>query len=203
MQQARILIADDDAMVRLDLRSMLEAAGHCVVAEADNGKSACVLARKLRPDVVLLDVMMPGGNGIEAAEAIGKERLAAVVMLTAYSDVPIVEKANKAGVLGYLVKPFRQQALEPAIAVAMSRYRELLALEGALDSAHDSIEASRLVGRAKRVLMERFGVNEQEAHRRMSAQALNTGRPLRDIAEAILLTAETAAPVETRPRRGS
>ena len=200
MQQARILIADDDAMLRLDLKTMLENMGHCVVGDADNGETACYLARSLRPDLIILDVMMPKMNGLEAAEAISQERLGAIMLLTAYSDVPMIEQANRAGVLAYLVKPFRQQELQPAIEIAITRYREMLALEGALDTAQEQMESNRLVGRAKRILMERHGVSDQEAYRRLHAQALATSRGLRDIAEAILLTEDMSAPADT-PRK--
>lgn len=193
MQQGTIIIADDDAMLRLDLRSMLESIGHNVVGEADNGETACYLARSLRPDLIILDVMMPKQNGLEAAEIISKERLGAVMLLTAYSDVPMIEQANRAGVLAYLVKPFRQQELQPAIEIAISRYREMMAMEGALETAQDQMESHRLIGRAKRVLMERNGLSDQEAYRRLQAQALATSRSLREIAEAILLTEEMSA----------
>lgn len=200
MQQGKILIADDDAMLRLDLRTMLEALGYQVVGEAEDGEMACRLARSLCPDLVVLDVMMPGVNGLEAAEIMSKERLCAVIMLTAYSDIPIIEQANRAGVLAYLVKPFRQQELQPTIEIALSRYREMLALSGALDSAHEEMEANRLVARAKTVLIERFNLSDQEAHRRLHAQALATNRSLRQIAEAILLSEQTASHV-TAARR--
>lgn len=193
MQQGTIIIADDDAMLRLDLRSMLESIGHNVVGEADNGETACYLARSLRPDLIILDVMMPKQNGLEAAEIISRERLGAVMLLTAYSDVPMIEQANRAGVLAYLVKPFRQQELQPAIEIAISRYREMMAMEGALETAQDQMESHRLIGRAKRVLIERNGLSDQEAYRRLQAQALATSRPLREIAEAILLTEEMSA----------
>src|SRR5690242_3236401 len=115
MQTGRILIADDDAVVRMDLKAMLEGIGHTVVGEADNGETACYLARSLQPDLIILDVMMPRCSGLDAAEIISKERLGAVMLLTAYSDVPMIEKANRAGVLAYLVKPFRQQEVRPAV----------------------------------------------------------------------------------------
>jgi AmiR/NasT family two-component response regulator len=201
MQQGKILIADDDAVLRLDLRTLLESLGHQVVGEADNGETACYLARSLHPDLIILDVMMPKMNGLEAAECISKERLGPVVLLTAYSDVPIIEQANRAGVLAYLVKPFRQQELQPTIEIALSRYREMLALEGALDTVQEHAESTRIVGRAKRVLMERSGLTDQEAYRRLQAQALATPRSLREIAEAILLSDEMAS-LSAPPRRG-
>ncbi len=188
MQEARILIADDDAVLRLDLRAMLETLGHCVVGEADNGETALYLARNLTPDLTILDVMMPKMNGLEAAEQIGRERIGPVLMLTAYSDVPMIEQASKAGVLGYLVKPFREQELKPAIEIALSRYKEMAALEGALGSLQDQMEANRIVGRAKRLLMERHQVTDQEAYRRLQAQSASTGKTMREVADAVLLT---------------
>ena len=188
MHQGRILIADDEAVLRLDLRVILEALGHVVIGEADTGEAALALARRLRPDLTILDVMMPGKNGLEAAEAINQERLGPVILLTAYSDVPLIEQASRAGVLAYLVKPYRQQEIQPAVEIAIARYRELRALEGARDDAQDQIETGRLVGRAKRVLMERHKISDQEAYRRLNAQALSSERPLREIAECILLS---------------
>ena len=194
MQQGRIIIADDDAVLRMDLRSMLESLGHCVTGEADNGETACYLARSLNPDLIILDVMMPKMNGLEAAEIISQERLGPVMLLTAYSDVPMIEQATRAGVLAYLVKPFRQQELQPAVEIAITRYREMLALEGALGSAQEQMETSRIVGRAKRVLMERHSVGDQEAYRRLTSQALATNRSPREIAEAILIAEDLASP---------
>jgi two-component system, response regulator PdtaR len=200
MQQGQILIADDDAVLRLDLKSMLTALGHTVIGEADNGEAAVMMARNLKPDLIVLDVMMPRLSGLQAAEVIAKERLGAVMMLTAFSDVPMIEQANRAGVLGYLVKPFREQELKPAVEIAISRYREMMALEGAVSSAQDQIEANRIIGKAKRVLMEKFSVGDQEAYRRLNAQALATNKTLKEISEAILLAEELASP--SVPRRG-
>ena len=193
MQIGKILIADDDAVIRLDIRAMLETLGHCVVAEAEDGERACQLARTLKPDLLILDVMMPKKNGLEVAEVVSKERLGAVMLLTAYSDVPMIEQASRAGVLAYLVKPFRHQELQPAIEITLTRYREMLAMEGALDAAQDQIEASRQIGRAKRVLMDRHSISDQEAYRRLQSQALTSSHSLREIAEAILLTENMGA----------
>ncbi len=200
MQQARILIADDDAVTRLDLKATLESLGHKVVGEADNGETAIQLARTLRPDVILLDIMMPRKSGLEVAEALGKERVGALIMLTAYSDVPMIEQATRAGVLSYLVKPFRQQELQPTIEIAMTRYRELVALEGALDSVQERLETNRLVDRAKKILMERSEIEEKEAWRRLQAQALTTNRAVKEVAEAIILTAELNLPPKPRKK---
>jgi response regulator NasT len=198
MQSFKVLIADDDAVVRMDLRAMLESIGHCVVGEADNGETACYLARSLHPDVIMLDVMMPRMTGLEAAEIISRERLGPVLLLTAYSDLVMIEQANRAGVLAYLVKPYRQQDLLPAMTVAMGRYREMLALEGALEVAQEQLEVNRLMGKAKKVLVQRYNLTDQEAYRRLQAQALASRRSVRDICEAILLTDEITLPTGKR-----
>ncbi len=194
MLHGRVLIADDDAVIRMDLKAMLEELGHTVVGEADNGEAACYMARSLKPDLVILDVMMPKVNGLEAAAAINGERIAPVLMLTAYSEAQMIEDATRAGVLAYLVKPFRRQELQPAIEIALARYRELLALEGELDSLQDQIETRKIVGRAKAILMERHGLAEREAFRRLQAQSLSMNKSLREIADAIILTEEISVP---------
>jgi len=190
MQHGRVVIADDDAVIRMDLKAMLEELGHEVAGEADNGETACYLAKSLKPDLIILDVMMPKMNGLEAAAAISSDRLAPVLMLTAYSEAPMIEEATRAGVLAYLVKPFRKQELQPAIEIALARYRELAALEGELDALQEQMEARKIVGRAKAILMDRNGLSEREAFRRLQAQSLALSKSLREIADAIILTDE-------------
>ncbi|HLI47847.1 MAG TPA: response regulator [Chthonomonas sp.] len=199
MLEVKILIAEDDALQRLDLKRMLEQLGHCVVGEAEDGEEACRLARSLRPDLTILDIMMPKIGGLEVAEILSKERLCPVLMLTAYSDAPMIEKACKAGVLAYLVKPYRQQELQPAITIAIARYRELLALEGALESTREERELMELTAKAQRALMQLHELTEREAERRLQALALSSGRSLREVAEAVLLAYETTA---TSPKKG-
>jgi len=188
MQQGRIVIADDDPVIRMDLKAMLEDLGHEVVGEADNGEAACYMCKSAKPDLVILDIMMPKMSGLEAASAISKVRLAPVLMLTAYSEAPMIEEATRAGVLAYLVKPFRKQELQPAIEVSLARYRELQALEGQIDTLHDQMETRKAVGRAKAILMARHDLAEREAFRRLQAQSLSMGKSLREIADAIILT---------------
>ena len=190
MQHGRVLIADDDAVIRMDLKAMLEEIGHEVIAEADNGETACYLARSLKPDLVILDIMMPKMDGLEAAATINQERIAPVLLLTAYSEAPMIEQATRAGVLAYLVKPFRKQELQPAIEIAISRYRELVALEGEIEGLQDQMETRKVVGKAKAILMERHGLAEREAFRRLQAQSLALNKSLKEIAEAILLADE-------------
>jgi two-component system, response regulator PdtaR len=186
----RVLIADDDPVIRMDLRAMLEELGHEVVGEADNGEAACYMARSLKPDLAILDIMMPKMNGLDAAAKLNGERLTAVLLLTAYSEAPMIERATEAGVLAYLVKPFRRQELQPAIEIAITRYREMTALEGALENMQDQAETRRLVGKAKAILVERHGVAEREAYRRLQAQSLALSRSMKDVAEAIILADE-------------
>ena len=187
MKTYRVLIVDDEPVIRLDLRTMLEAMGHEVVGEADNGADALQLARTLQPDLVIADIMMPEMDGIELSRRLAKERIAPVLVLTAYSEPEMVMGADRAGVLGYLVKPFREADLAPAIQVAVSRYRELRALEAQNLNLAQEMQARRRIGRAKRVLMQQLGLSEEEAFRRLQQTAEQTGKPLAEVAEAILL----------------
>jgi len=188
MRSVRVLIADDEAVLRLDLRAMLEDLGHKVVGEADNGEDALIMVRNLKPDVVILDIMMPKMSGLDAAAAISQERIAPVLLLTAYSEASMIDKATNAGVLAYLVKPFRKQELQPAIELAVARYRELVAIESERDGLQEHIETRRIVGKARAVLARRHNLTEREAMRRMQAQSLALNCPLKDVASAILLT---------------
>jgi len=193
MLQGRVLIADDEPLIRMDLRGMLEEIGHEIIGEADNGSDACFMARSLKPDLVILDIMMPKMTGLEAASVINKERLAPVLLLTAYSEASMVEQATEAGVLAYLVKPFRKQELVPAIEIALARYRELMALEGEIESLQDQMETRKQVGRAKSILMEKFDLTEREAFRRLQAQSLSASRSLKEVADAIIMADEMNA----------
>lgn len=187
MNQYRVLIADDEPVIRMDLRAMLESMGHTVVGEADNGETALQLARTLKPDLAIVDIMMPGMNGIELAQQLSKERLAPVLILTAYSEPSMIEGADRAGAIAYLVKPFREADLAPAIQIAVSRFRELRAIEQQLVNLQQEMRARRKIGRAKRLLMQQMGLSEQEAFRRLQAAAEGTGKSLAEVAEAILL----------------
>ena len=190
MRLAKVLIADDDEVTRMDLRTLLTDLGHQVIGEAEDGEQACYMTRSLKPDLVILDIMMPKMTGLEAAEQISNERLAPVLLLTAYSQEDFIERATQAGVLAYLVKPFRREELSPAIELAITRFRELKALENQIESLQTQAETRRAVGRAKAILMERHHVAEQEAFRRMQAQSLALNKSLREIAEAIILASE-------------
>lgn len=187
MNTYRVLIVDDEPVIRMDLRAMLESMGHTVVGEADNGETALALARSLQPDLVIVDIMMPGMDGIELSRRLAKERIAPVLILTAYSEEAMIEGADRAGVLGYLVKPFREADLAPAIQMAISRYREMRAIETQMINLEREIKARRTIGRARRVLAQKLSISEEEAFRRLVSTAESTGKPLAEVAEAVLL----------------
>jgi len=168
----RVLIAEDEALIRLDLREMLEEEGFDVVGEVADGASAVRLARELTPDLVILDVKMPVMDGIEAAEAISRERLSGILILTAFSQRELVERARRAGALAYLVKPFQKHDLLPAIEIAISRFRELSGLEAAVDDLQGQLAARKLVERAKGLLQEHEGVSEADAFRALQREAM-------------------------------
>jgi response regulator NasT len=182
----RVLIAEDEALIRLDLKEMLEEEGYSVVGEAADGAQAVALAEELKPDLVILDVKMPILDGIAAAEAIAHKRIAPVVILTAFSQRDLVEKAREAGAMAYLVKPFQKKDLLPTIEMAMSRYTELLGLEAEVDDLQARLEARKLVERAKGVLMSEHAMSEPEAFRWIQRTSMNKRLTMRALAEAIL-----------------
>jgi two-component system, response regulator PdtaR len=187
--EVRIIIAEDEAIIRMDLREMLEDEGHEVVAEARDGAEAIERARELRPDVVFMDINMPGVSGIEAATVLGEERVAPVVMVTAFSQVSYVEQAAAAGAMAYIVKPFSATDVLPAMAVAVSRFAETVSLEGEVADLTERLETRKIVDRAKGILMER-GMSEPEAFKRLQKLAMDKRKTLREIAEAVVLASE-------------
>jgi response regulator NasT len=190
MESLRVLIADDESIIRLDLRETLKAMGHEVIAEAGDGKRAVELARQLKPDLIILDIKMPEMDGIDAAKTIAEEKIAPVVLLTAYSQVDLVERAQEAGVFGYVVKPFKESDLLPAIGIATARFREYMEISDQAASLKDALEARKSVERAKGILMQKHSLTEQEAFRRIQVQSMNTRRSMREIAEAIIIASE-------------
>jgi response regulator NasT len=188
----RILIAEDETIIRLDLRSLLEAAGHDVVAEARDGEEAVELARAHEPELAIMDVKMPRLDGIEAARRILDERPIPIVMLTAYGQDELVARAVEAGVFGYLVKPFREQDLMPAIATARARHEELVAVREEADSLQEALTSRKAIERAKGLLMEKEGLSEQDAFARLRKASQVSGRPLKVIAEAVIATFEVS-----------
>jgi two-component system, response regulator PdtaR len=188
--EVRILVAEDETIIRLDLRALLEHAGFEVCAEARDGEEAVALARSERPDLALLDVKMPKLDGIEAARRILEERPIPIVMLTAYGQDEIVQRAAEAGVFGYLVKPFREQDLLPAIRTARARHEELNALREEAESLAEALAARKAIERAKGLLMEKEGLTEQDAFARLRKASQISGRPLKVVAEALIATFE-------------
>lgn len=194
----RVLVADDEPLIRLGLRAMLEEQGYEVVGEADNGRGAVELARATTPDLIILDIRMPHMDGLEAARAIMAERPTAILLLTAYADRELVEEAKACGVLAYLVKPFREADLVPAMEIAVARFQELQTLQKEAGTLRDALEAREIIERAKRILMARLGLSEGEAFRRIRRLSMNSRKPLKQVAEAILMA---ALPDEERPER--
>ena len=182
----RILIADDEAVIRLGLRSMLEDQGYRVVGEAADGTRALDLVRRLRPDLVFLDIKMPGIDGLQAAQALLTERAVPVIVLTAYADREFVDKAKDAGVLAYLVKPVRESDLRPTVEVALARFREIRALHDDVGSLEDALATRKLIERAKGVLMRRNGLDETAAFAQIQRRARNSRKTMKEIAEEIL-----------------
>jgi two-component system, response regulator PdtaR len=185
----RVLVAEDEALIRLDLKEMLEEEGYAVVGEAGDGEEAIRLAEELRPDLVILDVKMPRVDGIAAARQIAGQRIAPVVILTAFSQRELVERAREAGAMAYLVKPFQKKDLLPTIEMAVSRFAEIVQLEQEVSGLQDRLEARKLIERAKGMLMVERGMSEPEAFRWIQRTAMDRRTTMRHIAE-IVITAE-------------
>ena len=190
MSDTRILVAEDEAISRMDLCEMLENLGYTVVGQAGDGVAAVNLARTLKPDLVLMDIKMPELDGISAAETLAEERTVPVLLLTAYSDREFVDRAVDAGVMGYLVKPFAEAQLKPAIEVALERWREVRQIQQDLAETKETLETRKLVERAKGVLMDSQNLKEAEAFRRIQRLSMNSRKSMREVAEAILLAHE-------------
>ncbi len=186
----RIIIADDESLIRLDLREMLTHLGYDVIAEAGDGRTAVELARKLRPDLMIMDIKMPEVDGIAAAEELTRERIAPIVLLTAYSDQALVERARDSGVVGYVVKPFREAELMPVIELSRARFNEFRTLEQEVGNLKDALETRKVIERAKGVLMETHGLRESEAFHRIRKTSMDARKSMKEVAEAILLAHE-------------
>jgi response regulator NasT len=175
----------------MDLKEMLTSLGYVVVGEAGDGRTAVNVAREVRPDLVIMDVQMPELDGIGAAEEMANEQIAPVLLLTAYSQPELIERAREtAAIVGYLVKPFRESDLAPAIEVALARHREFRTIQGELRDIHESLETRKVVERAKGLLMDAHGLKEAEAFRKIQKLSMNARKSMREVAEAILLTNE-------------
>lgn len=189
----RILIADDEPIIRLDLKLMLESLGYEVVAECGDGVQAIEMARKLNPELCILDVKMPVLDGIDAVRVLAQENIAPAILLTAYSDKELVDRAKEAGAFAYLVKPFKPADLPPAIEVARSRFEQHLALSKELEDVADRLEARKAVDRAKGVLMKNHGITEAEAYRMIQQESMNRRLSMRAIAEELVTKHETGS----------
>jgi AmiR/NasT family two-component response regulator len=190
------VIAEDEALIRLDLREMLEEEGFTVVAEAGDGETAVALVEEHRPDLVVMDVKMPRMDGITAAERIATARLAPVVMLTAFSQRELVERARAAGAMAYLVKPFGKADLLPAVEMAMSRFDELVTLEAEVVDLRDRLETRKLVDRAKGILQARYGLDEAAAYRWVQRTSMDRRMTMRQVAELVVTDAAAAGDAE-------
>ena len=184
--KVRILVAEDEALIRLDLAEMLVESGYEVVGQASNGEQAVALAREFRPDLVLMDVKMPVLDGISAAEQIGKERIAPVVILTAFSQKELVERARDAGVMAYIIKPFTAADLDPAIGIARSRWVEMHALEAEIADLGERFETRKIVDRAKGVLMAQLMITEPEAFNWIQKTAMDRRMGMREVAAGVV-----------------
>jgi two-component system, response regulator PdtaR len=186
VQQRSVLVAEDEALIRLDLVEMLREEGYAVAGEAADGEEAVRLAAELRPDLVILDVKMPKLDGIDAASTIAGERIAPVVILTAFSQRDLVERARDAGAMAYLVKPFAKHDLVPAIELALSRFSELQALENEVAGLNERLETRKVIERAKGLLMTKQGLSEPEAFRWIQRTAMDRRTTMKAVAEAVV-----------------
>src|SRR5918999_5800325 len=181
-----VLIAEDEAIIRLDLKEMLEEEGFSVVGEASDGDAALRNAEEKRPDLIIMDIKMPGVDGLTAAEQVTERGLGAVLILTAFSQKDLVQRAAEAGAMGYLVKPFQKADLMPAIEIAIARHAELGAVRKESRSLADQLETRKVVDRAKGKLMDGQGLSEAEAFRHLQKRAMDERRPMRAVAEEVL-----------------
>jgi two-component system, response regulator PdtaR len=182
----RVVIAEDEAIIRLDLRETLEEEGYDVVGETGRGDDAVTLVRDLRPDLAILDIKMPGIDGLEAARIITAERICGVLMLTAFSQREVIEEARDAGALAYLVKPYQKSDLIPAIEVAIGRFREMQHLTGEVDGLVEQLESRKLIDRAKGLLIDECGMREGEAFTFIQRTAMSERSRMREVAERVL-----------------
>ena len=187
---ALILVVDDDEDVLKTIQISLTKNGYQVIAE-NNGFQALQTARREKPNLVILDISMPDMDGIQAAKILTEEKVAPVLLLTAYSQRDLIDRAKEAGVVGYLVKPFREQEIVPAIEIALERFKEFAEIEKEIGNLRETLETRKLVDRAKGVLMDKQGLTEAEAFRKIQKMSMNTRKPMKEIAEAIILAEQT------------
>ena len=186
MKPLKIVIADDESVIRMDLKEILQEAGHEVVGETANGRRAVAIVRETSPDLVIMDIKMPDMDGVEAARLIAADHLAPVLLLTAFDDAELIERVKDAGVLAYLVKPVEEKNLFPAMEIALSRWQEMQSLEEELFAMRDSLETRKLLDRAKGILMQAHNISEAEAYRRMQRYSMEKRLSLKEVASAVV-----------------
>ena len=194
MEHKRIIIADDEALIRQDLREMLTNLGYLVIGDVGDGRSAVNLARELKPDLVIMDIRMPDMDGIEAAKILTEEGIAPVLLLSAYSQRDLVERAAEAGVSGYVIKPFDESNLLPAIEVVLARFGEYQEISKEAARLEERLETRVAVDRAKGILIDHRGLTEQEAFRNIQRMSMNSRKSMREVAEAIILAHQMTLP---------
>jgi AmiR/NasT family two-component response regulator len=187
MEPLRILIADDESIRMMSLRKQLVTLGHRVIAEASNGEEAAALAATTQPDLAILDIKMPVMDGIEAAQQITRSRPIPIILLTAYNEAELVERAAQANISAYLMKPVAEEDLLPAITLALIRFRQFEALRREVSDLREALEARKIIERAKGILVRRLGLTEEEAFRRLQKQSQDSNRKLAEVAEAIVM----------------
>ena len=194
MEHKRIIIADDEALIRQDLREMLTNLGYLVIGDVGDGRSAVNLARELKPDLVIMDIRMPDMDGIEAARLLTEEGIAPVLLLSAYSQRDLVERAAEAGVSGYVIKPFDESNLLPAIEVVLARFGEYQEISKEAARLEERLETRVAVDRAKGILIDHRGLTEQDAFRNIQRMSMNSRKSMREVAEAIILAHQMTLP---------
>lgn len=197
-QSARVLVAEDEALIRMDLVELLKEEGYEVVGEASNGEQAVALARELTPDLVVMDVKMPVMDGITAAQTIAEERIAPIVMLTAFSQRELVERAREAGAMAYVVKPFDSSDVVPAIEIAIARFAEIRAVEAEVADLHESLATRKAVDQAKGLLQESLNMTEPEAFRWIQKTAMDLRKSMREVADGVIKHS-----LESAPKKGT
>lgn len=199
----RVLVAEDEALIRLDLVELLQGEGYEVVGQAGNGEEAVKLARELTPDLVVMDVKMPHMDGITAASIIAEERIAPVVMLTAFSQRELIDRAREAGAMAYVVKPFDASDVVPAIELAMARYAEIRAVEAEVEDLHERLASRKAVDQAKGLLMEGLRLSEPEAFRWIQKTAMDLRKSMREVAEGVIDHSNAGAPTKKGKKKSA
>ncbi len=197
----RVLVAEDEFLVREEIKASLQELGHLVVGEAADGETAFHLAKTLRPDVAVLDIKMPGKDGIEVARELVKEGICAVVLLTAYALPEFVQRAREAGVFGFLTKPFDPKGLDAALQIATARFHDFRQLQEEVSQLEEELATRKLVERAKGLLIKHYGLSEDEAYRLLQRRSMETRKPMREVAEAVLMALEWLEEPKGRKKR--